>query len=481
MALRRAGVDAPAGEAAAAAAGGGSGSGPDGGPDGAVRAGSGGAEAVVRPVRAALSAQPWRDVPAEEARWMRPQLPKVQTIMVEGVLRHVPEYARPGDAVYLRVVESAVAHAMEHFVQIIADPDTSWKEIYQVYFDVGYGEAVEGRSLENLQNAMRIGSRIAWRCLAVEYERQGRPMRMMSVMAEANFAYLDELTSAAANGYARAREKAAGEREQRRGRLLGLLLSDAAVPAEVVGEQAALAGWPLPQRLAVVVLRPRAGQGGEGPAGLPPEVLTGLDHGRPCLVMPDPAGPGQAERLAGMLAGWTGAVGPVVEPGQAGVSLQWARRTLELVEGGAVRAPEGPRGRAARPVRAAGPGAGGRGGGRAGMLVYAEEHLPSLLLHEGGALAEIVAARRLGPLSAARPKHGLRLAVTLLECLKNGFNATGAAASLHVHPQTVRYRLGQLHELLEFDFEDPQIRLELMLVLHVWIERARAGADAEDL
>ncbi|GAA1825497.1 helix-turn-helix domain-containing protein [Actinomadura chokoriensis] len=401
------------------------------------------------PVLEGLTEEPWRDVPAEEARWMRPRLPDLLGVMVKGVLRHVPEYDRPGDAAYWRVAEAAVAHAMEHFVHMIADPDASWKEVYQVFFDVGYGEAVEGRSLEHLQNAMRVGSRIAWRHLAVEAERLGRPRALISLLAEANFAYLDALASAAAHGYARAREKAAGEREQRRGRLLSLLLSDPPAPPEVAREQSARAGWPLPRRLAVIVLRPRPGSGGEGPAGLPPSLLSGLDHGRPCLVMPDPDGPGRIEELTATLAGWTGAIGPSVPVEQAGTSLLWARRALDL-------APAAPAGRGAR---------------RGGVLVRAEEHLPGLLLREGATLAAIVAARRLAPLDEAGTRQGVRLAVTLLECMKHGFNATGAAEVLCVHPQTVRYRLGQLHEMFDFDIEDPEIRLEMMLLLHTWIQR----------
>ncbi|MFB4307567.1 PucR family transcriptional regulator [Actinomadura sp. GTD37] len=410
------------------------------------------------PVLEGLTEEPWRDVPAEEARWMRPHLPALLAVMVEGVLRHVPEYDRPGDAGYWRVAEAAVAHAMEHFVQMIADPDSSWKEVYQVFFDVGYGEAVEGRSLEHLQNAMRVGSRIAWRHLAVEAERLGRPRALVSLLAEANFAYLDALASAAAHGYARAREKAAGEREQRRGRLLTLLLSDPPVPPEVAREQSARAGWPLPRRLAVIVLRPRPGSGGEGPAGLPPSLLTGLDHGRPCLIMPDPDGPGRIDELTATLAGWTGAIGPSVPVEHAGTSLLWARRALDLAPAAARRP--------ARPAPS-----GGRAGRRGGVLVRAEEHLPSLLLREGGTLAAIVASRRLAPLDEAGARQGLRLAVTLLECMKHGFNATGAAEVLCVHPQTVRYRLAQLHEMFDFDIEDPEIRLEMMLLLHTWIQR----------
>ncbi|WP_019629845.1 PucR family transcriptional regulator [Actinomadura atramentaria] len=398
-----------------------------------------------------ITAEPWRDLPDGSAPWMRARLPEVQEVMIAGVLREVPEYARPADPLYGRVVEAAVVFAMEHFVRLIDDPDASWAEIHQVYFEVGYGEAVEGRSLEHLQDAMRIASRLAWRYLAGEYEREGRPLEMFSAMAEANFAYLDELSSAAAEGYARAREKAAGEREQRRARLMALLLSETPVPDNVVAEQATVAGWRLPARLAVAVLQPLPGNGGEGPAGLPPEMLAGLDQGRPCIVVPDPDGPGRMDRLAVTFAGWTAAVGPGVAPADARISLHWARRALDLA----------PRERDAARVRR-------------GSLVRAEDHLPELLLQESGQLVDIVAARRLAPLQLMnRSKKGLSLAVTLLECLKNGFNATDAAVALNVHPQTVRYRMAQLTDLFDFDIEDPEIRLELMLVLRAWIRRAR--------
>jgi sugar diacid utilization regulator len=142
---------------------------------------------------------------------------------------------------------------------------------------------------------------------------------------------------------------------------------------------------------------------------------------------------------------------------QAGVSLLWAKRALALLDAGVI-APEpapGPR--------------------RAAQLVRAEDHLPGLLLQEGGSLAGPLAAKRLAALNKAGPQQSKRLAETLLECMKNGFNATGAAAVLCVHPQTVRYRLGQLRELFDFDLEDPSVRLELMLLLQVWIQQAEVG------
>jgi hypothetical protein len=400
-----------------------------------------------------LSGEPWRDVPRDEAQWMRPHLPALVDSMVEGVLRHVPEYARPDDPVYTDVMRLAVAQGMGHFVQMIADPDASWQEVHQVFFDIGYGEAIEGRGLEHLQNALRVASRTAWRYLSREAERLQKPRKLAIALTEVNFAYLDLLASAASQGYARAREKAAGEREQRRNRLLSLLLSDPPAPKDIVVEQANLAGWALPERLAVIVLNPRPGSGGEGPAGLPPLLLSGLDRGRPCLVMPDPDRPGGSDRLTATLGGWTGAMGPSVPADQAGISLHWAQRTLDLMAAGHL-----PR----------------TGSG----LVHADRYVPDLLLQEGWTLAEAAARRRLAPLTALGPHRGSRLALTMLECLKHGFNATDAAEALCVHPQTVRYRLAQLHEIFDYDIEDPSIRLELTLLLPVWLRDNGDGEQA---
>ncbi|ROO90877.1 PucR-like helix-turn-helix protein [Actinocorallia herbida] len=392
--------------------------------------------------------EPWRAVPASEARWLRPHVPHLVQRMSAAVRRQVPEYGRRDDDVYGKVVEQASTRAVHHFLDLIEDPSASWREVHQTYFDIGYGEALEDRGLEHLQNALRVSSRVAWRLLAEEAERHGKSRALIARLAEANFAYLDALASAAAHGYAKATEKAAGERERRRARLIGLLLADPPAPAEAVEEQAVRTGWPLPQLLSVVLLVPRK-QVAEGPSGLPPQLLSGHDEGRPLLVVPDPDGPGRAADLAATLAGWTGAMGPAVPVAEAATSLLWARRTLDLVLAGTV---------SGQPTR------------RAGFVAKAEDHLPRLLLREGGGLVSRIAARRLAPLSRAGSRQAPRLAETLLECMKNGFNATEAAAVLKVHPQTVRYRLARLQELFGADLEDPRTRLEMMLLLHVWID-----------
>ena len=52
-----------------------------------------------------------------------------------------------------------------------------------------------------------------------------------------------------------------------------------------------------------------------------------------------------------------------------------------------------------------------------------------------------------------------------ITCL--GCNVSVTARALHVHPNTVAYRLRRVEELLEIDLSDPQAMLHLQLALMI--------------
>ena len=54
---------------------------------------------------------------------------------------------------------------------------------------------------------------------------------------------------------------------------------------------------------------------------------------------------------------------------------------------------------------------------------------------------------------------------TALAYVRHGGNAVAMAAELHVHPQTARYRIARLRELLGDQLDDPDARFELELAL----------------
>ena len=54
-----------------------------------------------------------------------------------------------------------------------------------------------------------------------------------------------------------------------------------------------------------------------------------------------------------------------------------------------------------------------------------------------------------------------------LAWLQLGENAAEVAQRIHVHPQTVRYRMRQIHELFGDQLRDPDRRFELQLALRI--------------
>ena len=68
------------------------------------------------------------------------------------------------------------------------------------------------------------------------------------------------------------------------------------------------------------------------------------------------------------------------------------------------------------------------------------------------------------------------MTATLAAWLAEQGRLQAVAEQLHVHPQTVRYRLGRLRELFGDALDDPQRRFELELALRAEGAFADAGA-----
>ncbi|MGD0386197.1 MAG: helix-turn-helix domain-containing protein, partial [Solirubrobacteraceae bacterium] len=85
--------------------------------------------------------------------------------------------------------------------------------------------------------------------------------------------------------------------------------------------------------------------------------------------------------------------------------------------------------------------------------------------HADPALLAELAELRLHPLAGLTPAARARLQATLLAWLRRHGNVAAVAAELHVHPQTVRYRLARLREHFGDALDDPDTRFELELAL----------------
>jgi hypothetical protein len=311
----------------------------------------------------------------------------------------------------------------------------------EVWRRLGEAEFQAGRSLEALREAFHTGTRAAWRGAARLATGVGIDASALIALAEAIFVYTDELAADVVEGYLRMQSDEAGERERRRRRLATLLLDPDGYDGQAVARAAALGRWALPRALALLALD------GDAPRELirrlESDVLLGADAGGAYLILPDPDGPRRAAKLARALDGIGAALGPTVEPPDAYRSLRWARAALELWRRGAL--PD------ASPVLVA-------------------EHLPSVILLRDEQLARTLVQRCLAPLAGLPQAERERLLETLAAWLAHQRHTPGVAAELHVHAQTVRYRIAKLRELLGDALDGPDGRFELELAL-----RARAA------
>lgn len=382
--------------------------------------------------------RPWEQLSPEALAVLVPELPTLAGEIIAAIREEVPAYSRPLEGAFGDNVRRGVEEALRRFGQRRGGADGQAPSA-RVYQALGRGESREGRSLEALLAAYRVGARVAWRRLAAAGVAAGMEPQTLALLAEGLFAYIDELSAESAEGYAREQAARAGEQDRRLQECVRLLLREPPASARTVAEAAEAAGWAVPAALGVLVWPPAAGP--RPGARLPIGTVTVEVDGMWCAVVPDPAGPGRRRELRAALEGTAAGLGSTVAPADTARSLRRAQAALRLAQ--------------AR---------GARG------LVAADDHRAALLLHADPPLAEELAAARLAPLDEETPRSRQRLEETLLAWLRHEGNATAAGEELGVHGQTVRYRLGRLRERFGADLDDPDARFELELVL-----RARLG------
>jgi PucR C-terminal helix-turn-helix domain len=381
---------------------------------------------------------PWEDLPPEVANVLRPELPALADEIVAELSHGVPDYARPLEGPFGKALRSGVEEALGRFTTMVENPSADRDEGREVYLNLGRGEMRAGRSMDALLAAYRLGARIAWRRLAAAGERAGLHPHTLYALAEAIFAYIDELSADSIEGYAREQAAAAGALQRRRQRLAALLIQDPPATPAAVEAAAANASWRLPRSLAVLVVEAQGSgeQADRLALRLGPEVL--VVQVAPLIVALVPAG-GRRRELEMAVCGRRAALGPTVTWQEAGVSFARARELLRLADDGAIEDSAG--------------------------LLLAERHKLSLLLGVDRRLARDVADSALEPLEGETELSRERLGSTLDAWLRHRGRTEAVAKALHVHPQTVRYRLARLRELFGSRLEDPDARFELELAL----------------
>jgi PucR C-terminal helix-turn-helix domain/GGDEF-like domain len=381
------------------------------------------------------------------SEWVAESLPPETIAAVRGELGPLAEgiiaAVRAASPIYGEVFGSpegmalrlGVEQAIRAFLDAVERGERPARETDELWRMLGEAEYQAGRSLDDLRAAFRSGIRAAWRGAADVATRAGVSAPAAIALAEAIFVYGDELATDVVEGYLRIQSDQAGERERRRRRLAGALLDPAGQDPDTVTRTAELAQWPLPRELAVVAV------GGDDPAALARrldlDALIGSDGDGAWLVLPDPDAPGRRAVVDRALEAQPAAIGPTVAPADAYRSLRWARLALEVVT---------------EPT---------------GGVLRAADHLSALILLQDRSLAGLLARARLAALDDLPAGERERLVETLAAWLDHQRHTPAIAQELHVHPQTVRYRIAKLRELLGDAMETGDGRFELGLALRI--------------
>ncbi len=384
-------------------------------------------------------------IPTAVAQKMRRELPAVAERTVAEIIVDVPSYADAFSGDMGRVIGNAVELALGGFLELAtastgADPSTPIRPALEGAYELGRGEARSGRSMDALLAAYRVGARVSWRHLSASGVAAGLTAAQLARFAELVFAYIDQLSAASVAGHSDELATSGRVRERYLGRLAGLLLSGA-TPEELTAA-AERADWTPPRTLTAVVLPEDRVRGAM--VSLDPRTLRSNEElddveGEALVVLLVPDAEGRSRpALLRSLDGRDAVVGPPRAWTAAQSSYRRACRALRLrLE------PEG-----TEPMDT-------------------ERRLADIVLRaDDEALADL-RAQALAPLADLTPAAREKLVETLRAWLLHHGRREQIAAELFVHPQTVRYRMGQLRELYGKRLDDPRHVLELTIALGV--------------
>jgi hypothetical protein len=366
---------------------------------------------------------------------MRARLPQVAEQTVGAITEEVPSYTGALTGSMGENIRTAVQLALGGFISLAArtrgaDPRTPAAPAVEGAYQLGRGEARSGRSVDALLAAYRIGARVSWREMSATAVRNGVDAETLASFAELVFAYIDELSAASVAGHTDELATTGRVRQRLLERLTQHLLEGSST--ETVLAAAERAGWEPPQTLTAVAVpgahvRPVL-------AALAPGTLQAADdlpglEERVLLLVPDAHGRRRGMLLR-LLRDRNAVAGPPRPWLEARASVDRVRRAVEL-----------------------------------DLPLDTEEHLARIVLtSDPDALADL-RARALAPLADVRPATAEKLAATLRSWLLHHGRREEIASELFVHPQTVRYRMGQLRELYGDRLDDPATVLDLTLAL----------------
>ena len=183
-----------------------------------------------------------------------------------------------------RGIRTGVTEALRQFVALIRDPDAGRESGRDVYVGLGRGELRQGRTLDSLQSAYRVGARVAWRQISAAARRRRRRSGPARRARRGDLRLHRRALRRLGRGLRRRRSASRRASAQRRRReLLALLLRDPPADEADLRAAAQAAGWRLPaQRRAPGVAEPDLDRVARR---LPTDALAGTVDGIGCVLV----------------------------------------------------------------------------------------------------------------------------------------------------------------------------------------------------
>jgi hypothetical protein len=376
---------------------------------------------------------------------LRAKLPAVAARTIDAVIDEVPQYGDGLSDDLAADIAAAVEMALAAFLRLAAgsgagDPTSTVRAAVDGAYHLGRGEAHNGRTVDALLAAYRVGARVAWSDLASTAVEEGVSADRIAEFAGLVFAYIDRLSAASVAGHASHIASAGREQARRFAELARALVT--AAPADVLRAQAERIDWAPPTTLTAVLL----------PSTRIHDTVALLDRSTLLLTDDLPGDPAPEDGLAALLvpdadqtrpallralAGRGAVVGPPRPWVHVAASYDRAVRALTLHDR------------------------------KDGRVVDTEEHLDHLvLLADREALSDL-RRQALTPFADLRPGTADRLTETLRSWLLHRGRRSAVAEDLMIHPQTVRYRMTQIRERFGDQLDDPEAVLRLTVALGI--------------